>query len=732
MYAGFMAAQMVHLETLQGVAWLTWVAVALYHTAAAKTWQVRTRWTVALGVFGGLVILVGSPEPMAYGAIFAVVLAGFFVFDPAQRAGPVVLSYAVAAALALMLGGAQWIPGEAFIHLSQRAHASFQFFTSMSLSPSDAVLVLFPYILGGYNRFLEPMYYMGRFNLPEISSYVGLLPVFAAIRLLPWWRGIKKYRGLTIFYVLALVGAVLALGKYTPVSHLFYHIPVLNGIRAQNRNLFMVDFALSALFAFWFDEEVRGWVRQESRSLRDYAPWGVFTLLYLVVGGLGLLEAAPPVLAHIAPYLVETVLLGIVAVGGIFMLPRFPQRYRILFFTVFTLIDVGLYDGGQYWMNVPKASVATGNGALAAPAQMIADSSGRVGIYDPLLYRYRQMDSIGQPDLNILTGLTSFQGYGSLVSSQYNQVTGAHLQGTFSPRVLRAGTADDLNISTVFAVPEAFTQSVEPGWKAPADARLAPASAQDPWFFGQVLAVSQVTLDLALPAPASISGVWQVGTISLHSTRIVWLSVHAIVLGDHIILSLPPYHPTMTALAVRPPHGPVPVLRAATVTAYAPGGSRMRTYRIYGALQQAMAFPEWQFSGMLGEFGVFHNRGRHGQVWLKGGTSHGTASVVQSPLQGQQTVEVDARRSSELIWSETYQPGWTATVYGQHRKVQVPVRAYGVVQEIRVPKGRYRIVFRYRPSSVILGIEASALGIIMALATGLILGLERLRRGRSE
>ncbi len=724
-YAGFMAAQMVHVETMQGVAWLTWVAFALYKTAAADTWKNRASWATFLGVVGGLVILVGSPEPMAYGAIFAAVLAGFFLWDPADKPGAVVLAYIGAAVLALMIGGAQWIPGEAFIHLSQRSHASFQFFSSMSLPPLDGVLMLFPYILGGYNRFLEPMYYSGGFNLPEISGYVGLLPVYAAIRLWPWRPGTRKYRSLAIFYVLALTGAVMALGRYTPLSHLFYHIPVFNGIRAQNRNLFMVDFSLAALLAYWFDDEVRGWV-QSTRMRRPSVPFMIFVGVYVLAGVVGLLAASPRVLAHAGPYLAESAALGLVAAAGLFGLPRFSPRARVLFFTLLTMVDIGLFDGGQYWLSVPKASVATGHSVLAADAVRIAGTSGRIGIYNPYLNRYPEMDNIGQPDLNVLTGLYSFQGYGSLVSSQYNALTGAHLQATFSPGALRPNIADDLNLRTLFAVPSSFIRRVGSAWTAPAGAHLPLATAGDPWLFGRVLTVSHLTLYFVGLPPHG--GRWNVGLIQTGSSKIVWSRAQVSIQGGAVTLSVPS-HPSCAGVALRYRGPALPQLQAATVMDDSGAGSpRPQTFRIYGALQQAMAFPQWQFIGMVGEFGVFRNHGARGWVWVEGGEKTGKAVAAPISLNGQQTVTVDMRRPGALIRSETYQPGWTATLSGTTGVVPIAVTADGPVQEVHVPKGRYRIVFRYRPSSVSHGLEASALGVFLALAAGVVLGAKRLKK----
>lgn len=702
-FAGFMASQMVHLETLQGVGWLSWVAVALYQVSRSRTRRRRLGWTLGLGVFAGLVILVGSPEPMAYGAIFAAVLGLFFVADAPNK--PAVLAgYGLAAVIGLMIGAAQWIPGEAFIHLSQRSHATFQFFSSMSVSPSDGVLLLFPYILGGYHRFLAMVYYSGPFNLPEVSSYVGLLPIFAAVRMFPRWAPGPVKRVLWMFYTLGLVGAVLALGKYTPVSHLLYHIPVLNGIRAQNRNLFMLDFALAAVFAFWVDH-----VRAVSQSqTREKAPLAIFVGIFLATLAIGLWKANRAVAAYMVPYLVITVLLGTGVAVLAAVLTKMPGRYRMLAVVLFTVVDLGLYDAGQYWLNVPNNSVATGTGYLAGTARRQIPPGTRFALYDPALDGYSQVDSLGQPDLNILTDLPSFQGYGSLVSSRYQQATAAHLQATFAPAVLSRPTVNQLNVSTLFTVPSSFISPVPASWQPKSSRTEAWGSARHPWFFGRTLEVQEIRVYLAAPLTGRLSG-WRVGGIVAGSGQEKWYTPKMSVSGKTVTLSLPPV--PLAGIAVQQT-GRTPGLIGAAVSVAGSG----KVYQLQGALQQQMAFPQWKFSGTVGEFGIFHNSARMGRFWLAQGKSAGTATVTRTTLQGQDTVLVDASRPTHLMRSEAYQPGWTATVSGPRKSWTVPVSAAGVIQEIAVPRGRYQVVFRYRPGSVMVGLEGSAVGVAAVLA----------------
>jgi hypothetical protein len=129
---------------------------------------------------------------------------------------------------------------------------TFTYFSSGSMNKSLTILGFDPLVLGGAHSF--PLGFVGTFNLPEISSYIGILPVMGLFGLLArrhrrapeagqWW----------IWYAILVVGLFLAWGGFTPVAHLVYDIPLFNRQRLLNRNLLEVDLALAVIFAIWVD-----------------------------------------------------------------------------------------------------------------------------------------------------------------------------------------------------------------------------------------------------------------------------------------------------------------------------------------------------------------------------------------------------------------------------------------------------------------------------------------------
>ncbi len=78
-------------------------------------------------------------------------------------------------------------------------------------------------------------------------------------------------------------------------------------------------------------------------------------------------------------------------------------------------------------------------------------------------------------------------------------------------------------------------------------------------------------------------------------------------------------------------------------------------------------------------------------------------------------VELDATAASDavLVLSDTYMPGWHASVDGREAPI---LRANAVMRAVPVPKGSHHIVMWYRPWSFVLGAVVSILSIVALIA----------------
>ncbi len=92
----------------------------------------------------------------------------------------------------------------------------------------------------------------------------------------------------------------------------------------------------------------------------------------------------------------------------------------------------------------------------------------------------------------------------------------------------------------------------------------------------------------------------------------------------------------------------------------------------------------------------------------------GSARVVDE-LPEQVTVEALANTPAYLVLSDTFDPGWSATIDGQPAPI---LPAYLAFRAVYLPKGNHAIVFRYSPAGFGSGLAVTALGIILGLLLG--------------
>jgi hypothetical protein len=90
-------------------------------------------------------------------------------------------------------------------------------------------------------------------------------------------------------------------------------------------------------------------------------------------------------------------------------------------------------------------------------------------------------------------------------------------------------------------------------------------------------------------------------------------------------------------------------------------------------------------------------------------------------------LEVEAPRDGFLVLTDAWYPGWRATREGHEQEI---LRANALFRAVRVPAGRSRVVFEYRPRSFRCGLALSAASLVLAGTVPL--AARALRRGRSR
>ncbi len=80
-----------------------------------------------------------------------------------------------------------------------------------------------------------------------------------------------------------------------------------------------------------------------------------------------------------------------------------------------------------------------------------------------------------------------------------------------------------------------------------------------------------------------------------------------------------------------------------------------------------------------------------------------------------------------VVFSETYYPGWRATVDGRPARIY---EAYGVLRGVVVDGGKHRIEMRYRPATAYLGAVFTFSG-LLSVAVATVAGRNQKSHGKS-
>ena len=253
-FAGAMAAQVPHFGLVAGMSWVPIALLALRRLSETRVWRRQLVWTATLAGSCALIVLAGEPRAIDDAVVVIAVYGGWRLWRLGPRFDRLACGGLVAAGV--VLGGAlsavQWTAGIAAVQSSQRAVPTTALFDSGSLAAKWLLLSVVPNLFGGSGSFGEPTFF-AHYSLAEVTGYVGIMPLVAAVALLGQLRRRERLPEWFVWHVIAVVGVVLALGGNTPLGPVLRHIPLFGDQRLQSRNIIIADLALAVLLAYWVD-----------------------------------------------------------------------------------------------------------------------------------------------------------------------------------------------------------------------------------------------------------------------------------------------------------------------------------------------------------------------------------------------------------------------------------------------------------------------------------------------
>ncbi len=721
-FAGYMTAQMVHVDLIQSASWLPWILLAVHEltggrgpardgTGSGAPGRRHTRlWVTVLSLSLGLAFLTGNAEAVIDSAVLVtiywlsrVVTMGLFRRDARRALASSTGALAVGVVGGIALGAAQWLPGLVFLSQSQRAMSTYTYFSSGSLSTRLLALLASPFLLGTAQN--VPGGYVGTYNFQEVTSYAGILALIAGCSLLvPRWRRSGEARHWWVWYVILVVGVLSALGGETPFGHLMYLVPGIRSERLLSRNLLLVDFSLAVLLAWWLNglvadragcpatpTTVRERWRTGTRSevVATCVPVAVMAVLC------ALLWADGPLLGRLAeiqfPWssldrtrvaVLVTVQLGVAAAATWIVLVerRFTTRRLTGLLSAVLVADLVLFNVFVIAPPTSEADAQARGPASAAFRSLVGN--GRFLIYNPDELYDQQLLAIGQTDLNIYGRLPSGQGYSALTGNSYYLATGSHYQEDLDPESLAGTVWDGLNVTTLLSLPGYFIKPApgsspsagSPSILLPGDigayrdgpeplpetTRLA-AGAVRVWYFGGVLTVRSWEVALPRGRPAGL----RAGLVTPDGGT-DWLPASDTTVvraggGERLEVDL---HTGVRAGGLVVGGAPSSASVVGTPDADTQEAGEIS---LDGRMQFGVTSPHWRFTGMLGPFGVFANSRAQGWAGVRGpgnrpAPAGSSVTALGLSAQGSSTLTVHATSAAVLVRSEAWADGWQATI----------------------------------------------------------------------
>jgi len=748
-FAGGMSAQVTHFGLVAGLSWVPLALLSILRLSQDRPFRSRLGWIAVLATALGLVILAGEPRAIDDACVILAIYAVWRVARLGRRAGRAAVSVAAGLALGAFLGAVQWLPGLATISSSQRGADSMALYSSGSLPVRWVLLTLVPDLLGGSGSLGQPSF-LGFYNLTEVTSYVGILPLVAAFALLGRLRWHPRPPEWLVWHLMALAGVALALGGNTPLGNVLYRLPLFGDQRLQSRNILVLDLALAVLLAYWADQPFdASRTRRITREtiLGVMPPLAVVTAVVLgFTWGVGWIrwvglniDPSADVVSRLLPYLLPYALLGAGAAALVLFGWRLRRRLRsrliagfvvvdVIVFTILAVVEVG---PGLFASASPAASSAVssiggavdGSGGAAAPLRPMAALGypGRFAIYDPDLLDPDELSGLDPPDNNSLGSgaMPSIQGYSSTVDGRYASVTGSHQatgdgQDTLAPRAVADGTLDQLDTSTLLTLPAYLVTSADgngpAGGPDGTGRRDISAEQRATWYLGAPVEVSKVELPDADAARDATLGI-QIGLSTADgSTR--WFRAEATTTSTLTII-VP--RPVASVAVVAQAHAAPAVLGPPSVAA-----ADASVVVADGQLQDALIPPRWQFAGLDGPFAVFANDLAQPPLRVEAlpgrpisGAWVGDAS---GPPAAPTVATVSSRDGVRVVRSVAAISGWSATWQPRHGPgTALTVQRDGLVQAVDVPPGIGMLTFRYTPPGFRAGLGLSLVaGVLVA------------------
>jgi hypothetical protein len=307
-----------------------------------------------------------------------------------------------------------------------------------------------------------------------------------------------------------------------------------------------------------------------------------------------------------------------------------------------------------------------------------------------------------------------------LISTNYDNSTGTHPQTSIDACRLADGTFTQLRLSAIAVSFAQLSHNVNVPVPSTPNCRVAAPSATTMRYFGQLLRVETVDLRGRGGRPVSSGTVYL--TLIDAKGRPFGPVLHEPGANDMTFIV---NERTIGAAGFKVTATEAVSIGEALVRQVTP---LTITYDLNSPMQEALD-GSWRLSNTVGTFSVFKALTVKSSVWLTSNSS-GTLSRVKNVAYGDTWVTVHATSPVTLVRSMAYLPGWRATALNttSGKSEALKVSRNGLIQQVTVPGGEWRVHFHYHAPYIELGLAASIVGVVLIIGVGAYLVVDERRR----
>jgi hypothetical protein len=377
--------------------------------------------------------------------------------------------------------------------------------------------------------------------------------------------------------------------------------------------------------------------------------------------------------------------LAILSVCTLFIAKKWVLKSLLVILTIDVLIFC-LYCG----TGIIGANVQTQPSRQQALS--LFGSTGRTLMIDYAGFNANAIQNLGIVDSNVFTGIPSAQGYGSLVSAQYAQVTGTHSEALADPCNLGRGEFKQLNLTSVVIASQQLMTALYPGIV------LSPLCLAQRWnvgtttrYFGREMNVKSIEIQVLSKTSSPVDSLKLQMINSVGKPTGVFATPNGSA-DNYISFKFAGTGALGAGFTLSSPSDFK--LKSTLVTSAV---SPSVVYELNNSFQLAMDAAPWVMTKTFGTLAVFRSFAKDIEYRFSGDACDCKITSIKNVIYGDSWVYVDDSNSADLIRSMAYLPGWHATAINSETGTSrgLTIEKYGLIQKVHVPSGKWIVHFHY-------------------------------------